>query len=112
MLHCSQLCFTISQLVFLRHFCSCWLPNDTVIQLLSGCLVLTFVQHFDEKHRNSSERTTCIVAGSLQAELHQLSGHNIALAAENMQMKHEMEQTVSLQKELALSKQVWLSLQL
>lgn len=55
---------------------------------------------------------TCTIAGSLQAELHQLSGHNIGLAAENMQMKHEMEQTVSLQKELALSKQVWLSLQL
>ncbi|KAL0041495.1 hypothetical protein WJX79_005335 [Trebouxia sp. C0005] len=47
-----------------------------------------------------------IATGSLQAELHQLSANNIALAAENMQMKHEMEQTVSLQKELALSKQV------
>ncbi|KAL0042160.1 hypothetical protein WJX77_004929 [Trebouxia sp. C0004] len=52
----------------------------------------------------SAAMDTCL--GSLQAELHQLSGHNIALAAENMQMKHEMEQTVSLQKELALSKQV------
>lgn len=66
----------------------------------------------DEKYLSRSEKITCIAAGSLQAELHQLSGHNIALAAENMQMKHEMEQTVSLQKELALSKQVWLSLQL
>jgi len=66
----------------------------------------------DEKHRKDCQRITCTIAGSLQAELHQLSGHNIALAAENMQMKHEMEQTVSLQKELALSKQVWLSLQL
>ncbi len=85
-----------------------------------GFLVLVFVStslrtgghclaFADEKHRNSSERTTCIAAGRLQAELHQLSGHNIALAAENMQMKHEMEQTVSLQKELALSKQVLLT---
>ena len=46
MLHCSQLCFTISQLVFLLHFCSCWLPNDNVIQLLSRLLDLAFVQHF------------------------------------------------------------------
>ncbi len=45
-------------------------------------------------------------AGCLQSELHQLSAANTALAAENMQMKHEMELTVSLQKELALSKQV------
>ncbi|DBA85128.1 TPA: hypothetical protein ACH3X2_005848 [Trebouxia sp. C0005] len=52
----------------------------------------------------SAAMDTCL--GSLQAELHQLSANNIALAAENMQMKHEMEQTVSLQKELALSKQV------
>jgi len=85
-----------------------------------GFLVLVFVStslrtgghclaFADEKHLNSSERTTCIAAGRLQAELHQLSGHNIALAAENMQMKHEMEQTVSLQKELALSKQVLLT---
>lgn len=68
-----------------------------------------FLACSDEKHRSDCQRKTCIVAGGLQAELHQLSGHNIALAAENMQMKHEMEQTVSLQKELALSKQVWLT---
>ena len=45
-------------------------------------------------------------AGCLQTELHHLSGAHTALAAENMQMQHEMEHTVSLQRELALSRQV------
>lgn len=48
-------------------------------------------------------------AGCLQAEIHQVSAANAALAADNMQMKHELQQSVSQQKELALSRQVTLT---
>lgn len=45
-------------------------------------------------------------AGCLQAEVHQLSRVNAAVTAENMQMKHELQQAHSTQQELVVSKQV------
>ena len=49
-----------------------------------------------------------VSADSLQAELHQVTMANTVLAAENMQIKHEMQHTVSAQMHLELSKQVCL----
>lgn len=47
-----------------------------------------------------------LCAGCLQAEAHQLSRANAALTAENMQMKHELQQAHSTQQQLIASKQV------
>lgn len=47
-----------------------------------------------------------LCAGCLQAEVHQLSRANAALTAENMQMKHELQQAHSTQQQLIANKQV------
>ena len=47
-----------------------------------------------------------LCADSLQAELHHVVTDNTALAAANMQIRHEMQHTVSAQMQLELSKQV------
>ena len=67
----------------------------------------TLLQTLDDQTLNDHCLTVRVwIADSLQAELHQVTTANTALAAENMQIKHEMRHTVSAQMQLELSKQV------
>ena len=57
-------------------------------------------------HQYTSDYLGALCEGCLQAEVHQLSRLNAGLSAENMQMKHELQQARSTQQQLVASKQV------